>query len=402
MAPRTYARTYIHVRAATHHMPRCSWRLLSALSVPPLLLVLLATTSRLLEEETVYVSLRSEAAQLRGALQRCRRTSSTDASFRAPPTSSVHLTCPAGTVARDGACVACPAGAFSLIGWSACRPLLDCEDVAHDVAMAATPFVNAGRWRYFVSEWNNYVVFFGKVGRDGDEPVRINLDHIHALLPHPNLAYPIGFCEATQSIVLATDKTYLEPVSSLDPMLSRMECDHWSVRFQLALDYVRVLAHLHSNSSTPHILCNSHSLEHVLSQFLITDELSLVLVALDNLPALPSRDDLENESESNTETCSANELKGEFVSPEQKWPFSQSKVFNPAEQPGSTEKSDTWKIPPVTRYFLGSSKGSYRVLSLLRGVHARCRQVDPRLRPSASEVLREYETVWRIVAGDSV
>jgi len=100
--------------------------------------------------------------------------------------------------------------------------------------------------------------------------------------------------------------------------------------------------------------------------------------------------------------CSKSELKGSFVAPEQKWPFNQLKVFNADEQPGYNEKTDIWKIPDVVKALLGGDAlklaESEHILDYLVAVHRKCKRSNPEERPAISDVLKEYELVWSLLA----
>ena len=148
---------------------------------------------------------------------------------------------------------------------------------------------------------------------------------------------------------------------------------------------------LHSKETETLVLCNSHSLPLLLSQFLITEDLRLVLAAYNNLPVLNvSSNSLEAKVK-----CSRNELKGDFIAPEQRWPYQSSKVFNYAQQVGYTEKADIWKIPDVTQGLL-NKKGDYQnVLDLLEVLHRKCKSLEPTSRPTAAQVLHKYQFIWK-------
>ena len=191
--------------------------------------------------------------------------------------------------------------------------------------------------------------------------------------------------------------------SELNTILAQTGCDNWMVRFQLCLDYIRVLYHLHSERSGPYVLCNSHSVEHILSQFLITEDLQMLLVNYDNLPQVRAYSS-NTTSPKSLVKCSKSELKNDFVAPEQKWPLNKLKVFNSDEQPGYNEKTDIWKIPDVAKVLLGvdllKAVENEHIVDYLVTVHQKCKRIDPEERPAISDVLKEYELVWKLLSDE--
>uniref|UniRef100_A0A3B3D6G8 Protein O-mannose kinase n=1 Tax=Oryzias melastigma TaxID=30732 RepID=A0A3B3D6G8_ORYME len=109
--------------------------------------------------------------------------------------------------------------------------------------------------------------------------------------------------------------------------------DTWQICLRLALDYVSIL-----------------SLEKTLSQFLLTSDFRLVVNDLD---------------------CGHQELTGDFVAPEQLWPFG-NKTLSDDLMPGYDEKTDIWKVPDVTRFIMGRVRGGDLVHFHLFQVHDEC------------------------------
>lgn len=304
--------------------------------------------------------------------------------------------CKVGFIPQNGACVACPQGTFALEQWAVCTPLLTCNELSHHGVQVGNPLYSVGNWRFRAARWNNYDVLYALLS--ADDSTAFDFEPVQRLLPHDNLLYPIGLCDREEKteLLFAWSNDVLGRADKLDLILAcKTDCDNEIGRFKLAIDFIRILVHLHSNKTgngRPLVLCNSHSLPLLLSQFLITDDLRLVLGAFDNLPAPKNTDEGSKEAKVK---CSQRELKGSFVSPEQRWPYQSSKVFNPVQQPGYTEKSDIWKIPDITRALL--STGGENILDLLEVTHRKCKNREPSGRPTAIQVLQEYQFVWDIV-----
>ena len=300
--------------------------------------------------------------------------------------------CKVGFVAQKRQCVPCPQGTFALEQWVICTPLLSCTEMYVDVQIGNIMYT-VGNWIFYAARWNNYDIIYAMLESHDDSKL-IDSDTIQRLMPHDNLLYLIGRCDQEENIKLlfARNNEMLGHPDKLYLILQhKPDCDNDMVRFRLAMDYVRILARLHSNKTETLVLCNSHSQSLLLSQFLITEDLRLIIGAFDNLPVLNKGiEGLEAKVK-----CSRREIKGDFVAPEQKWPYQSSKVFNHAQQPGYTEKSDIWKIPDVTQALLNKGSGYQNILDLLEVVHRKCKSLEPLSRPTAAQVLQEYQFAWK-------
>lgn len=298
------------------------------------------------------------------------------------------MACETGSIRRGGMCIQCPGGTFTLPHWTVCKRWLTCSDMSRDVRISKLLY-SLGDWQYFLAEWKNYEVIYAKSLAVTSE---ISFDALQELAPHSNFLHPIGFCQAKQVVLFSMDDVILNPANQLNSILKKTDCDYWPVRFQLCLDYLSVLSHLHSSIGGPYVLCNSNNASHILTQFLISSDLRLIFANFDNLPqVLDGKQPVK---------CSRRELQVDFIAPEQLWPFSQLKVFNFDEQPGYNEKTDVWKVPDVTRaLFLSESHkpGSEKVLDYLVAMHYRCKKLSPNDRPTAMEILKEYELVWQLL-----
>lgn len=307
------------------------------------------------------------------------------------------IKCKVGFVVRSGVCAPCPQGTFALEQWVVCIPLLLCAEMSNDVQIGNV-LHTIGNWVFYVARWNNYNIIYTQLIKS-DDSMPADFSTIQRLLPHDNLMYLIGECnreESTQLLFAGSINDILGCAARLDSVLVlRPVCDNEIVRYRVAMGYIQILAHLHSNMTRALVLCNSHSLPLLLSQFLIAEDLRLILGAYDNLPVLNVQDTESLEANSKVK-CSRKELKGSFVAPEQKWPYQSSKVFNYAQQPGYTEKTDIWKIPDMTRALLNKKNDNYQnILDLLEAVHRKCKNLEPSSRPTAAEVLQEYQFVWK-------
>lgn len=172
------------------------------------------------------------------------------------------------------------------------------------------------------------------------------------------------------------------------PVLS--EFNTLETRFQLCIDYVNILNFLHNSPLGVRVMCDSNDITKTLSQYLITDDFRLVVNDLDALPEVKVGD-------GELIKCGHRELFGDFVAPEQLWPYGASRPFNDEEMPPYDERIDIWRIPNVVDKLLGRVQNSNKVRRLLLGIHDSCKQEDPDERPTTKEVLEIFLNVQKIV-----
>lgn len=197
----------------------------------------------------------------------------------------------------------------------------------------------------------------------------------------------VGVCE--EDGVFVTEYHPLGSALTLDATLAQDRYsgkNTWQTRLRLALDYVAFLVFLHKSPVGTRVMCDSNDLHKTLSQFLLTSDLRLLANDLDALPqVVPGHQGVK---------CGHHQLVGQFVAPEQLWPYGEDMPFSDDLMPGYDEKSDIWKIPDVTRFLLGHVSGSDVIHFHLFQIHAECKKHDPKLRPTAHEVLSVYRSVY--------
>lgn len=314
-----------------------------------------------------------------------------DQCFRIEPHEKIeHKVCPLGLVSLHGTCSQCGQGTFSLFHWTSCAKFLSCDDLVTDVRPTSLLW-QTHQWRYYAADWNSFRLMYSQKHEeslDSIEDIGKAWETVTELAPQQNLLYPVGSCADTKTIVYGIAED-IYPLMQLDSVLERRKCNNWMVRFKLAIDYVRLLDYLHLHPSGPYVLCNSHSLDTLLSQFAVSEHFELLLSSFENMP-----------SGHDPVVCSRKELHGTFIAPEQNWPYGHYKMFNADEQPGYYHTSDIWKVPDVTESLLGNSKESEKVLNYLVGIHHKCKSTDYTWRPSAKDILTEYEFIWNALVGD--
>ncbi|CAM1322134.1 POMK (predicted) [Pycnogonum litorale] len=159
-------------------------------------------------------------------------------------------------------------------------------------------------------------------------------------------------------------------------------------RFLLCLDYVQVIDYLHDSPVGTLAMCDSNSVDKTLTQFLISDDLRMVLNDVDCTPLVDKSIGIH---------CDRHKRKisGSLLAPEQRWPFP-TKKYDPKIMPLYDEKIDIWRIPFVFDAILSRVDGE-NIKKLLEDVHRKCKNKDPKKRPSSKYVLNEYYKVKKLL-----
>lgn len=241
----------------------------------------------------------------------------------------------------------------------------------------------------FLSEWKTQKVALSELSSpEYLEDFNHGLSMLEALQA-PQVVQLVGFCLEDHTLV--TEHHPHGSLLNLDSALSQQQHHHrdtWQTRFRLAIDYVSILHYLHNSPAGQRVMCDSNSLEKILSQFLLTTDFHIVVNDLDALP-------LVDPSSSSLVKCGHRELSGDFVAPEQLWPFrNEGKPFSDELMPGYDEKTDIWKIPDVTWFLMGRVPGGDVVHFHLFQIHEECKKEDPKRRPSALDVVNVYTAVY--------
>ena len=207
---------------------------------------------------------------------------------------------------------------------------------------------------------------------------------LKALNPSKLVVQLIGFCKN----IIVTQYHKLGTAANLQSLLTEGAFKQYNtvdVRFKLCINYAEILSYLHNSPAGVRVMCDSNDLQKTLGQFLLTDDLKLVVNDLDALP-------LVNRSENGSVKCGHRQLFGDFVAPEQLWPYP-DREYKDDEMPLYDEKTDIWKVPDVCNYFLGSVDGAENIKFHLFKIHERCKSQDPAQRPTAQELVTHYKAV---------
>ncbi|KAM4528492.1 protein O-mannose kinase isoform 2-T2 [Odontesthes bonariensis] len=289
--------------------------------------------------------------------------------------------------------VGCVPRHFKIARMKNCTTWLQCSHIRAEVRKLKLIGHGAVK-KVYVAEWRRQRVALSELSSlDYVEDFRHGLSMLQAL-QGMHVVQLMGFCFEDHILV-----TEYHPHGSLlnleDVFEQYQQKNTWPIRLRLAIDYVSILYYLHNSPAGRRVMCDSNSLEKTLSQFLLTNDFYLVVNDLDALPEV-------NLSRGLMVKCGQRELTGDFVAPEQLWPFRNTgKPFSDSLMPEYDEKTDIWKIPDVTQFIMGRVPGGDLVHFHLFQVHKECKKIDPKLRPSALDVLKVYKSVYSAMVRDN-
>ncbi|XP_030579881.1 protein O-mannose kinase [Archocentrus centrarchus] len=290
--------------------------------------------------------------------------------------------------------VGCGPQHFKMPTMKNCTPWLQCSQINAEVHKLKLIGQGAMK-KVYLAEWRGQKVAVSILSSlDYWEDFLHGLSMLQAL-QSPQVVQLVGFC--LEDYIIVTEHHPFGSLLNLDSVLAKeqhQQHNTWQMRLRLAIDYVSVLHYLHNSPVGRRVMCDSNSLEKTLSQFLLTNDFHLVVNDLDALPEVDlSRNLLVK--------CGHRELTGDFVAPEQLWPFrNNGKPFSDNLMPEYDEKTDIWKIPDVTWFLMGRVSGGDLVHFHLFQIHERCKKKDPKFRPSALDVLKVYKSVYSSMVRD--
>ncbi|KAG7470473.1 hypothetical protein JOB18_033758 [Solea senegalensis] len=291
--------------------------------------------------------------------------------------------------------VGCAPRHFKMVTMKNCTPWLQCPQIRAEVRKLKLIGQGAVK-KVFFAEWRAQKVALSELS----SPDYVE-DFLHGLsmlqvLQGRLVVQLVGFCLEDHTLV--TEHHPYGSLLNLDVVLAEarnQQHNTWQTRLRLAMDYVSILHYLHNSPAGRRVMCDSNSLEKTLSQFLLTTDFNLVVNDLDALPEV-------DQSRGSLVKCGHRELTGDFVAPEQLWPLrNEEKPFSDDLMPGYDEKTDIWKIPDVTQFLMGRVPGGDLVHFHLFQIHDECKNAEPRLRPSALDVLNMYTSVYSSMVRES-
>ncbi|XP_034330104.2 protein O-mannose kinase isoform X2 [Magallana gigas] len=290
----------------------------------------------------------------------------------------------------------CDHGYFGLYGMKTCHQWLNCTDIKSIKGFEKIKTDTIGYVKkVWISKWDGYEVVVKKIRQNLNGPTSHDEFHsgvqfLQDFSNHPDVLQIVGHCNET----LVTELHAMADATNLEKHLRHnKEFDNVFVRFQLCIDFVRIMTTLHSgHGGKVFAHCDAGNVNIMLQQYLLTDDFRLVISDVDSLLGFEIRDGV-----SQKRMCpfkSDRNYSQPFNAPEQY--FNHKLKTFPYD-----EKIDIWKIPNICDRLLYRNSIKREVLPHLTALHKRCESSDPKGRPTALEVLKIYEYTYKILKKDS-
>ena len=186
-----------------------------------------------------------------------------------------------------------------------------------------------------------------------------------------------------------------ESARFLDRLLRNSQLSKYNnihTRFQLSVDYVRIMDYLHHSPIGVRVQCDGASPHKLLSQYLITDDFHLIMNDMDSLVEVTK----DGGCDRRPNVSRSSQLEVE----RQGWP-SKSEPLKFNLYPAYDEKVEIWKIPWIVERLLDGVKGSDFAKGQLHEIMEKCHAINPQQRPTAGEVLHELLRVQQLIATNS-
>ncbi|XP_078699608.1 protein O-mannose kinase-like [Branchiostoma floridae x Branchiostoma belcheri] len=287
----------------------------------------------------------------------------------------------------------CPPGSFRLSTMETCMPWLGCKEITNEVTTLER-IGSGGIKKVYKATWRNHTVAYSKLKMPAPDKLVYFLRNIEMLktLQHPSVLQYVGSC----NITLLTEFYQLGSANFIEYILKTKysKFNNVRTRFNMALSYLEAIHFLHNSPLGTRVMCDSTTLYKTLTQFLITQDLKLVLSDLDWIPEVNHKANLFIK-------CRKGRTWSDFVAPEELWPF-KNETYDYSRMPSYDEKSDIWKIPGVVDNLLGNVTGSDVVRSHLFKVHQQCYNREPRQRPTTKVLLEEYNRVKNMLFSEHI
>lgn len=274
----------------------------------------------------------------------------------------------------------CPIGYFRLDGMDTCHRWLECSDWP-DLDQNRTYLTQGSMKRVFKTTWRGIPVILARVKRFKYYSF---INNLRSLQPSIFVTQLVGACEnpAWPEVVLEYHpRGRLGNLPAVLEMTPKLASPHLLMR--LLVDYAAVLSVLHHREPEgARVLCDTWSLQKISHQFLLTRDFRLLLNDVDDVSlVIPSKSRL---ARCNSGFYTRPELLDpDFLAPEE---YSQG-YFD--------QSVDIYKAPAVAQWILESAgREGHILLEELEPIHKQCKSVTPAERPTAENLLSEYQRVF--------
>jgi serine/threonine protein kinase len=317
--------------------------------------------------------------------------------------------------------IQCPNGYFRVIDMEQCRPWLDCNEIEREVRIVVNAAGNGLGKIFSKAEWQGRPVAFIRTREDKItsqkivERVRQGFENLKMLQPHPRVTQLIGYCIAGNVTVMITELGAWGDLRQfmLTPTFKGLSL---AKRTDLAAQLVDAIDYVHNSPSGSRINCDMNTVGQALAQFVVLDDMRIVLNDVDDLPAGDSKAKLKSQCVVGRHNVNGT-ADHSFEAPERRWPWpdkfpsevdpqefearmrttnddSYSEGDLELKSPQVDEKSDIWKLPDLVEKILISgiaaesenAKRTKAMLAHLRPILRECKFKQPEKRPNARTV----------------
>lgn len=272
----------------------------------------------------------------------------------------------------------CSSNHFILPGMQTCHPLLSCESVAHFKPIK--PIAKGVVKNVWLAEWNHHPIVLSTLTNTVYvQDFQSNLRNLKFFQSSNLVINLIGSCGNTLFVEYHRHGSAV----NLSTIFKTYRIESFKNRFDYCISYVEIIKFLHENFL---VMCDSNTLWKALSQYLITDQLKLIVNDLDALESFANGRKFK---------CGHRRVFGDLVAPEQLWPFPH-KPFDNSQLPPYNEKIDIWKIPEICEWIVKDSNDiPLLARRFLTWIHSKCKSLEPQHRPSATDIFNYYTILTR-------
>lgn len=324
------------------------------------------------------------------------------AKYQLAPSSKVDACRPrTGTRTRNlRGCSECPEGKFMLPGWFVCRAFLSCDDIHNNVRVTGS-LLHYDNHDHYSAHWEDFKFRFvcpdAAYRGKGSENFVLKLGIFQKHLPI------VGYCNKDRCTAAHSgDNDLWRPLSDVlgNPLVEGT--NHWYVRFVILYNLLDILSRIHGESELGvFAMCNTDSVEGILHKFLVNDNGIVQVGHVSEFVLVHGSLVGEGIDECPKRNSSSHDSRWSIADPPEMAKFCSTCVRYSLDESAVVPRTtyyDVWAVPDVTQYFLQTVTGGTRLLNYLEGVHQKCKNANPHMRPSMDEVRTAYmDVLWNFI-----
>jgi len=296
----------------------------------------------------------------------------------------------------------CPKEYFKVQQMKRCHKWLSCEEIAkvEKIKRIGGGFSKEAFTSNVPSLGIQLVMSYTRLNKVNNTLItsRVNrgLQNVIHFQTNPHMIQLAGYCHHDGETTIMT-----EDCSKYKTLSDFVASKHYKSillkqRLQLVIDMVSGFVMIHNDKRGPIVHCDLHEANQALGQFLVTDNMRVVMNDLDETPTYDPN---------STKIARCSWIQGcrtsRFLAPEQQYTTEYCKSRKRLGYPGykrATPKSDTWKLPDMSDRVL--QIGDFRqitgdVIGDLKRIRGHCKVVDEKKRWGSKQVLQAYKTLYK-------